>query len=244
MSRADHARRERSCRGLTSRVRRAAAGVASSVPAFLLRLPRAASLLAPLALLLAALALAAPEIHADNGGVPGSALALMKNPGARLTGSFAPYKFTSNFELTANTTYWVTINFTGSDPQEHSISGTSSDFEDAGALPGRSTGNHRLWRHVTPLVERQHQHERPADEPCRLWERHHGAGTAERQSEQRRDEAESSGPPGESIRAPAKSIGSAATATIRLGAAGCRAHATRAQPRRFGGMWKWEAGQA
>ena len=43
-----------------SRVRRAAAGVASSVPGFLLRLPRAASLLAPLALLLAALALAVP----------------------------------------------------------------------------------------------------------------------------------------------------------------------------------------
>ena len=43
-----------------SRVRQAAAGIASFVPGFLLRLPRAASLLAPLALLLAALAFAQP----------------------------------------------------------------------------------------------------------------------------------------------------------------------------------------
>ena len=60
MSRADHARRERSSRSPTSRARHAAAGVATSVPGFLLRLPRAASLLAPLALLLAALAFAGP----------------------------------------------------------------------------------------------------------------------------------------------------------------------------------------
>ena len=37
-----------------------------------------------------------------------------------------------------------------------------------------------------------------------------------------------------------ESVGSAATATVRLGEAGCRAHATRARPRRF--RWDVEVG--
>ena len=60
MSRVDRARWERHSRSLTSRLGRAAAGVASSAPGFLLRPLRAVSLAAPLALLLAALAFAQP----------------------------------------------------------------------------------------------------------------------------------------------------------------------------------------
>ena len=60
MGRADRARRERHSRRPTSRLRRAAARVASSVPGLLRRPARAVSLLAPLALLLTALAFAAP----------------------------------------------------------------------------------------------------------------------------------------------------------------------------------------
>ena len=67
MGRADNAWRKRDPRSqtgpahaLTCYLRRATAAVASSVPGFAARLPRGASLLAPLALLLAALAFAAP----------------------------------------------------------------------------------------------------------------------------------------------------------------------------------------
>ena len=60
MGRAGRARRERHSRRLTSRLRRAVAGVASSVPGLLRRPARAVSLAAPLALLLTALAFAAP----------------------------------------------------------------------------------------------------------------------------------------------------------------------------------------
>ena len=59
------ARRERDSRRLTSRLRSAAAGVASSVPGLLRRPARAASLAAPLALLLAALAFAMPAAAQD-----------------------------------------------------------------------------------------------------------------------------------------------------------------------------------
>ena len=65
IGRADGARRERHSRRLTSRLRRAAAGVASSVPGLLRRRLRAASLAAPLALLLAALAFAMPAAAQD-----------------------------------------------------------------------------------------------------------------------------------------------------------------------------------
>ncbi|MCY4591922.1 MAG: fibronectin type III domain-containing protein [Alphaproteobacteria bacterium] len=60
MGRADRARRERHSRRPTSRLRRVAAGVASSVPGLLRRPARAVSLAAPLALLLATLGFAAP----------------------------------------------------------------------------------------------------------------------------------------------------------------------------------------
>ena len=213
MSRVDRARRERHSRSLTSRVRRAAAGVASFVPGFPLRLARAGSLGAPLALLLAALALAAPAaaqtsvtlvsnngqtfadansgnfthdratsfttgshstgytltgltlymrktlatvspsysvtVNANDSGRPGTILATLSTtdsiPFSELT--FGAIRFSGSVNLAANSTYWVVHDSNSfTDSRSTRISGTTSDNEDSGALPGWSIGDVQLRR--------------------------------------------------------------------------------------------------
>ena len=117
MGRADRARRERHSRRLTSRLRRAAAGVASSVPGFLRRRLRAASLAAPLALLLAALAFAMPAAAQDttaptfvSATVNGTSLVITFSEAMNAAGNPA----SSVFQATASSS--GTINGTTADP--------------------------------------------------------------------------------------------------------------------------------
>ena len=191
------------------------APAASLFPRFLARLPRGAALLAPAALLLAALAFAAPaqaqtsvtaisnngqsfdnssqagnfrhdyatsfttgssaagykftsvdlymweevasaaafvvRINQDNGsGAPGTVLATLSTtdsiPVSSTRGS-QPLTFSGEADLDADTTYWVVLdagNFSGANVTH--VSGTGSDAEDSGGLPGWSIGDNRRTR--------------------------------------------------------------------------------------------------
>ena len=195
-----------------SRVGRAAAGVASSAPGFLLRLPSAASLLAPLVLLLAALAVAQPAaaqtsitlvsnngktftgqsssfthdaatsfttgasgegytltgltlymrkstatftesytvtVNANDSGRPGTILATLSTTDSIpvSTTTHGALRFSGIVNLAANSTYWVVLDANSFlDSRTTRISGTASDDEDSGALPGWSIGDVQLRR--------------------------------------------------------------------------------------------------